>query len=1265
MTTHSASLASLPRLLHGCRRPSPASGLLSPTLRLLALSALAGSTAGAASLYFVNSDGDTGAGSSTFGDLRYCITQANLDPNSTIHFGTGFGYRVGTIVLTSPLPVITTSMNFQLVAGASEPVTISGASLYRIFVVDAPGGAVNFYNGLILANGRAKGGDGGFGGAGGGGGAGMGGAILVNAGAVTMVVTTFTNNTAVGGRGGNATAANTGAGGGGGAGGNGGANLGGGGGLYGAGGAGNTVNSGGYVSGGGGGGGVSGNGAQGTSTGGGGGGKGNASGSSGGAGGGGNGGGPGGSNGGAGAANGGGGGSAENSGTGGIGGKFGGGGGGTTGSTGGDFGGGGAADQTAGNGGFGAGGGGGLALNPSGGGGGGFGGGGGGRRTGVGAPGGAFGGGGGSATIVSGFSHGGAGGGGGALGGAIFVRGGSLNLIECPFPTGSAVTAGSGGTGTTGFVGGNGGTAGPEYFVYGGTLGFDVGSNNVTIGFPLVGAGGSLGKAGSGVLTLTAANSYGGGTIVTGGTLKLSGAGTLGAASAPLAVTGGAFDPNGQSQTISNLTGAPGGQIINSGASQVLLTLNPDTSNPVAGCSITGNIALTKTGPNTQILSNVSTYTGHTLVSQGVLALDASSTGQLIQGSSGITVKPGATLLLQGTGYNAIYLPTPLTVEGTFHCVSNAHNLGNFTLAGGTLSAINPTDAYGSYVLNGSVVTVTGNATIAAGTVVQAAGVNGTASFNIGSGAQLSVAGILTDYQKINGNFGPGGVTKTGAGTLTLSGPNDYHGPTIINGGTLSFTGSTNLFLSGVTAGPLTANAGTAVSFGRDNVFGNHPSAPLTAVTLNGATAQNTGAFYNTLNNLTLNSGSTLLAVGGNSVTYPAFQLKGTVTAGGTAGSSITANTSVNANNQIQLGNNTAGGLTTFNVGVTGSPVDLAISAVLQDGIDPTGAGPVASGLTKTGAGTMQLGAANTYTGGTTLGAGVLAITNAAALGTTGAITFTGGTLRFEGATPDLSARFAPVTSGNAIRLDTNGFPLSLGAALSGAGGLVKSGLGTLTVSAAQSYAGATSVNAGTLTLTGTGTLAAASAVSVAAGATLLNGGMIGGLVTLSGTLGGNGTLNGGLNVQSGGLVQNTTAGSLTLKGAITNDGTMRFTGGAVLLAGGASSFVNNGILDLINAGAATTLPANFSNGANGAVLLPSLVKVNATTKVGTFVSVTIQGYAGHTYQLQRCTSLTSGNFVDAGSPQAGTGTTAAGVELTLQDFAASAAESFYRVTVN
>jgi len=382
----------------------------------------------------VTSAADAGAGT-----LRQAILDANaMSGRDEITFGLADG---ATITLASALPPIYDDL---IIAGPGPShLFVSGNNQVRVFTVLT--GTVSIM-GLTIQNGRAQGGAGGKGdtnGAGGGGGAGLGAGLLVNDGAVTLANVVFSNNAASGGAGGSGAQGyvqgGAGGGGAGGAGGTGDIGGGGGGGFFGAGGNGtkdagsNAIGAGGggFTGRGGGKGGVAtdmGGGGAGLAIGapGGGGGNGSAQGSGGG----------GGSIGFAGANAG-----ASAAATGGAGGFGGGGGAGGgadgNGGAGGDFGGGGGSrsagvNDTGGPGGFGGGGGGSVNL----GGVGGFGGGGGGASA-TGAAGG------------SGGAHGGAasnanGGGGGGLGGALFVRGGRLILVNTAFNTNSATGGGGG-----------------------------------------------------------------------------------------------------------------------------------------------------------------------------------------------------------------------------------------------------------------------------------------------------------------------------------------------------------------------------------------------------------------------------------------------------------------------------------------------------------------------------------------------------------------------------------------------------------------------------------------------------------------------------------------------------------------------------------------------------------------------------------------------------------------------------------------------------
>lgn len=173
----------------------------------------------------VTTTADAGAGS-----LRQALLSATAGSTITIT-------ATGTITLASPLPIITSSIAIN--GPGILNLTINGANANRVFFVDAPNTSPTI-TGLTIAQGVAKGGDGGGGTTfTGGGGLGAGGGLFVNAGNLVLSNVNFSGNGAAGGNGGN-TANVFGGGGGGGLGGNGGIgykdSAGGGGGYLGAGG---------------------------------------------------------------------------------------------------------------------------------------------------------------------------------------------------------------------------------------------------------------------------------------------------------------------------------------------------------------------------------------------------------------------------------------------------------------------------------------------------------------------------------------------------------------------------------------------------------------------------------------------------------------------------------------------------------------------------------------------------------------------------------------------------------------------------------------------------------------------------------------------------------------------------------------------------------------------------------------------------------------------------------------------------------------------
>ncbi|MBD2464075.1 hypothetical protein H6G89_24030 [Oscillatoria sp. FACHB-1407] len=130
--------------------------------------------------------------------LREAIAAANQTAgDDTIAFNLAAGTQ--TIQLIRTLPAI--DSNITITGTGATQLTISGENRYRVFWVNS--GTVYIRN-LAIANGLARGGNGGTGSLGGGGGAGVGGGLFINNGIVTLEGVTFSGNRAIGGNGGNA-----------------------------------------------------------------------------------------------------------------------------------------------------------------------------------------------------------------------------------------------------------------------------------------------------------------------------------------------------------------------------------------------------------------------------------------------------------------------------------------------------------------------------------------------------------------------------------------------------------------------------------------------------------------------------------------------------------------------------------------------------------------------------------------------------------------------------------------------------------------------------------------------------------------------------------------------------------------------------------------------------------------------------------------------------------------------------------------------------
>jgi autotransporter-associated beta strand protein len=262
------------------------------------------------------------------------------------------------------------------------------------------------------------------------------------------------------------------------------------------------------------------------------------------------------------------------------------------------------------------------------------------------------------------------------------------------------------------------------------------------------------------------------------------------------------------------------------------------------------------------------------------------------------------------------------------------------------------------------------------------------------------------------------------------------------------------------------------------------------------------------------------------------------------------------------------------NLAVGGNNLSTTFSGVIQDGGGFSGTG---GSLTKEGTGTLTLSGANAYTGGTMMNGGLIDFSAANNFGT-GPITLNGGGLQWASGTPtDISGQLSAIGSHGAT-FDTNGNDVTLASALSGVGGVTKTGTGTLTLSGANSYTGGSTVEAGILRAGVAGVFVGNTAYAVNGGTLDLNGFNL----TMSSLSGTGGTVALG----AAALVTNQ-ATDTSYAGALTGTGSLTKAGARTLTLSGANTYTG-----------ATTVDAG-TLAVNGSIASSSLLTVNAGGALG------------------------------------------------------------------
>ncbi|TAJ87610.1 autotransporter-associated beta strand repeat-containing protein [Reyranella sp.] len=732
---------------------------------------------------------------------------------------------------------------------------------------------------------------------------------------------------------------------------------------------------------------------------------------------------------------------------------------------------------------------------------------------------------------------------------------------------------------------------------------FDVATGTTLTQNGVIGGAYGLTKSGAGTLVLGAANTYGGQTTIEGGTLALSGAGSIVSGIVVLTAAGATFDISAASgnRTIGDLSGVAGTKVVlgahtlTVGAGNVM-TFAGVITDVVGGTSLGGS--LTKAGGNKLTLTQIQDYTGATTITGGTLALTGA--GNLFA-SSGVTVASGATFDVSGAGtsYNPIRnLAGAGTVElggnglsvmsasSEFSGVMNGTAAATLELRNGTLTLSGVSTYSGkTQIHQGATLALKGTGSIASSLYVEfLPNTLGRATIDIaqtaagatvgglrdasGDGAVVLGDRTLTISRNLAEDFrgvisGSGGLVLADNARQLLSGVNTYAGMTTIGAGAVldvrlggSIASSSGVVLNGAgaildfsgasgsrTIKDLSGVAGTLVSLGSNDLTVGTANDTSFAGVIEGAAA------------LIKTGSGTLTLSGANTYGYGTVINEGTISISshgnlGTTGSTLT----FGGGTLRTTADITTSRAVTLNAG--GGTFDVVTGTTLTQNGGIAGSG----GLTKTGAGTLVLGGTNTHGGGTTINAGVLAVSADANLGAaSGGLTIDGATLRFM-AGFNLAASRAVTLGAGGGTVDTNGFAATIASDIGGAGGLTKLGAGTLTLSGTNGYAGATVIDAGTLALSGNGSIAASSGVNLAAiGTTFDISGANGNrtikdLTGVAGTfivLGGNsltvGTANSTTfagNISGGGGLTKTGSGTLILTG--TND----YTGGTTVSAG-------------------------------------------------------------------------------------------------------------------
>ncbi|WP_287915282.1 autotransporter-associated beta strand repeat-containing protein [Comamonas sp.] len=696
----------------------------------------------------------------------------------------------------------------------------------------------------------------------------------------------------------------------------------------------------------------------------------------------------------------------------------------------------------------------------------------------------------------------------------------------------------------------NAGVAGALTLVNGtnGAVATTVDSNVTALIDAPIGGTGKLQKSGTGTLVLAGSNSYSGGTSLSAGTLVLRNNNALGSSALSLA-TGTYLRTDISDVQLSN------GMVL-SGVSNI--QVDAGTNLTLSG-TVSGTGGLVKDGSGKLTLSGTNNFSGGAEVKGGTLNFAGSGltlSGNLnVAGSAGLGIASTAPVAVDGAvnlgdaSILSINAPSSLTAEsmnigsGVGINITGINSLsqldrvlisttngihGDFGVV--TIGGFSGTQDYFTHTTRKSADSKEYVASSALSWAAQNNLAHGT--FTLAGATEEFDVGVALSDQAANLGWDGKSLTKSGNGTLILSGANNYTGTTTINSGTLQLGNggaSGNLGAGTVTNnGALAFNRSDTLTVandisgagallqsgtGKTVLTGNNSYQGTT--TINGGTLQvgNGGTSGNLGAGAVTNSGSLILNRSDALTVANDISGTGSLTHAGTGITTLAGNNSYTGGTYVQAGTLRIGRLSALVQGSlyqvnSGATLDLNGYALQTGGISGTGTVALGSqgltvdtaassisefdgkmdgtgSLTKQGEGTLALNTANSFSGGINHKGGNINLGNEKGLGS-GTLSMDDGTKITLTANGMTIANNLHMTGDNDPIVDTGANNATWAGAISGAGFLTKQGIGTLTMtSTGNTYTGATDVAQGTLQASAANTFSSTSAHTVAAGAVL------------------------------------------------------------------------------------------------------------------------------------------------------------------------------------